>query len=67
MITIREKEHLIREHMQVQKILNGLPVRKECESCSFWIDMCMKFNASPPEHVQNEGCDNWIERDIIPF
>lgn len=68
MISIKEKERLIREHLEVQRILNSLPVYRECESCEWWTGKaCAKFNAVPPEDVQKKGCDQWQEKDTIPF
>lgn len=68
MITFEEKKRLIREHLEVQRILNGLPVIKECGSCEHWSGKaCAKFNAIPPEDVQKKGCDQWQELSFIPF
>lgn len=68
MITIEEKERLIKEHLAVQAVLNKLPVKRECNSCEHWTGLtCGKFNATPPQDVQSVGCDNWEERDFLPF
>lgn len=68
MITLSEKKRLITEHLEVQRILNGLPVIKECASCEHWSGKaCGKFQAVPPENVQKEGCEQWQEADFIPF
>lgn len=68
MITIEEKQRLIREHLDVQRILNALPVIRECVSCEHWSGKaCGKFNAVPPENVQQEGCEEWQEQDFVPF
>ena len=67
LISYKQKERLIKEHLSVQAILNALPVKRECESCEFWDDMCNNFGAVPPDDVRAVGCDNWIEKDFIPF
>lgn len=67
MVTLQEKERLITEHLAVQRVLNNLQVKKECPSCEYWSGSCSKFNAIPPQDVQDVGCDNWEEVDCIPF
>lgn len=67
MITIQEKQRLITEHLQVQRILDSLPVKKECVSCEHWDNICKIHNATPPDDVQAKGCDKWKEADFIPF
>lgn len=44
---------------------SGLP--KACWTCTHWAARCTKWEAMPPESVQQTGCDDWTDDDPMPF
>ena len=68
LLDIQTKINLIKQNLEVQKILQGLPVKKSCHSCEHYRDGCALADfAEPPEEIKKEGCEKWQELDFIPF
>ena len=56
-IELMEKNGISTGDLKVKII--EMPEKKSCLSCEYWNHKCARYNAVPPEHVQNNGCAGW--------
>lgn len=44
---------------------SGLP--RACWTCGHWANRCTKWDAVPPQAIQDAGCDDWTDEEEMPF
>ena len=67
-IDMNLKIRLIQNLLEINRVIQNFPVKKTCSNCEHWREGCWKADgAIPPQDIQESGCEQYKERDYIPF